>query len=45
MLGAFVASRFAVSWGAKYVRYILLVVLLGPALKLLGGFDLLFPPL
>lgn len=45
MLGAFVASRFAVSWGAKYVRYILLVVILGSALKLLGAFDLLFASL
>lgn len=45
MLGAFVASRFAVSWGAKYVRYILLVVILGSALKLLGAFDLLFATL
>lgn len=41
MLGAFVASRFAVSWGARYVRYILLVVIFGSALKLLGVFDLL----
>lgn len=42
MLGAFVASRFAVSWGAKYVRYILLGVILLSGLKLLGVFNWLF---
>ncbi|MFO8233802.1 MAG: sulfite exporter TauE/SafE family protein [Bacteroidales bacterium] len=42
MLGALVASRFAVSWGAKYVRYILLGVILLSSLKLLGVFDLIF---
>lgn len=39
MLGAFVASRFAVSWGAKYVRYILLTVIFASALKLLHVFE------
>jgi len=42
MLGALVASRFAVSWGAKYVRYILLGVILLSGLKLLGVFNWLF---
>ncbi|MGM0529766.1 MAG: sulfite exporter TauE/SafE family protein [Bacteroidota bacterium] len=42
MLGAFVASRFAVSWGTRYVRYVLLLVIFGSALKLLGVFDLVF---
>lgn len=42
MMGAFVASRFAISWGAKYVRYILLVVIFGSALKLLGIFNFIF---
>jgi uncharacterized membrane protein YfcA len=42
MLGAFVASRFAVNWGAKYVRYILLAVILLSALKLLGVFEIIF---
>ena len=42
MLGAFVASRFAVHWGAKYVRYILLAVVLISALKLLGVFNFIF---
>ena len=35
MLGALVASRFAVSWGPKVVRYILLVIILGASVKLL----------
>ncbi|MGM0498565.1 MAG: sulfite exporter TauE/SafE family protein [Bacteroidota bacterium] len=42
MLGAFIASRFAVSWGAKYVRYILLGVILLSSLKLLGVFEYVF---
>jgi len=42
MIGAFIASRFAVSWGAKYVRYILLGVILLSSLKLLGVFDYVF---
>ncbi len=43
MLGAFVASLFAVAWGAKYVRYILLAVILFSALKLLGLLDFILP--
>ncbi|MBT3749969.1 MAG: sulfite exporter TauE/SafE family protein [Bacteroidetes bacterium] len=35
MIGAFVASRFAVSWGAKAVRIILLIIVFGASLKLL----------
>ncbi len=35
MLGAFVASRFAVSWGAKAVRIILLIIVFGASVKLL----------
>ena len=42
MLGAFAASKFAVSWGPGFVRYVLLVVLLGTGLELLGIFDYLF---
>jgi len=42
MIGAFIASRFAVSWGAKYVRYILLGVILLSSLKLFGVFDYVF---
>jgi uncharacterized membrane protein YfcA len=40
MLGAFIGSRVAVSWGPKFVRIILLLAILGSSLKLLGVFDL-----
>jgi len=36
MLGAFVGARFAVKWGPKFVRYLLLVVLVVAAVKMLG---------
>jgi uncharacterized protein len=39
MLGAFIATKFAVSWGAKYVRYVLLTILFIASLKLLGIVD------
>lgn len=39
MAGAFIATRFAVNWGAKFVRYVLLLVLLGASLKIFGVFD------
>lgn len=39
--GALIASRFAVSWGPKVVRVILLVAILASALELTGAFDLL----
>jgi len=42
MAGAFTATRFAVSWGPKFVRYILLIVLLGTSLKIFGVYDYLF---
>ena len=42
MLGAFIASRFAVNWGTKFVRYFLLVVLLGASLKLIGVLDFVY---
>jgi len=42
MAGAFVGSRFAVSWGPKFVRYILLIVLLVTSLKIFGVFDYIF---
>jgi uncharacterized membrane protein YfcA len=38
MLGAYVASKFAVSWGPKFIRYVLLFVILGASLKLFGLF-------
>lgn len=39
MIGAFVASRFAVSWGESFVRYVLLIVILGASLKIFGVID------
>ncbi len=39
MLGAFIASKFAVSWGPKFVRIVLLVVIFGASLKLFGLMD------
>ena len=42
MLGAFVASRIAVSWGAKFVRYVLLITIFVAALQLLGFTNLIF---
>jgi len=36
MLGAFVGARVAVSWGATFVRWVLLVVILISATRLLG---------
>ena len=39
MLGAFVASRVAVKWGPRLVRYILLIVLAFASLNLLGVFS------
>jgi uncharacterized membrane protein YfcA len=42
MLGAFVGAKVAVSWGAKFVRYVLLAAILGSALKLFGVFNYIF---
>lgn len=38
MLGAFIAARYAVQWGAKFVRYLLLITVFVASLKLLGIF-------
>ena len=40
MIGAFVGARVAVKWGAKAVRYFLIIALAFASLKLLGVFDL-----
>ena len=40
MLGALVATRVAVKWGPRVVRYFLLVILAVASLKLLGVFDI-----
>lgn len=39
VLGAFVASRIAVSWGPRFLRWVLIVVVAFSALKLLGAVD------
>ncbi|MFW6218909.1 MAG: sulfite exporter TauE/SafE family protein [Bacteroidota bacterium] len=41
MIGAFAGSRVAVSWGPKFIRYVLLVTVVIAALELLGIFDFL----
>jgi hypothetical protein len=41
MLGAFVGAKATVSWGPKFVRYILLIAITVSSIKLLGLFDLL----
>jgi hypothetical protein len=41
MLGAFVGAKATVSWGPKFVRYILLIAITVSSVKLLGLFDLL----
>jgi len=40
MLGAYVAAKYAVSWGASFIRYVLLVVILFSAFELFGVIDL-----
>ncbi|GAB4281439.1 MAG: sulfite exporter TauE/SafE family protein [Marinilabiliales bacterium] len=42
MIGAFVGSRVAVSWGPKFVRIILLITLCIAALQLLGVVEYIF---
>ena len=39
MIGAFIGSKIAVSWGPKFVRYFLLVIILLAATKLFGLID------
>ena len=41
MIGAIIASRFAVAWGAKVMRYIVLIVLFSVSMKFLGLIDIL----
>ncbi|MFC2096946.1 sulfite exporter TauE/SafE family protein [Bacteroidota bacterium] len=40
--GAYLASRFAVSWGPKFVKIVLLIIIFLAAMKLLGVIDLIF---
>lgn len=39
MVGSFIASRIAVSWGVKFVRIILIIVVVVAAIKFLGIYD------
>ncbi|HAF28531.1 MAG TPA: hypothetical protein DCG75_05740 [Bacteroidales bacterium] len=41
VLGALVGTKVAISWGPKFVRYILLIAISVSAVKLLGLFDLI----
>jgi len=41
MIGAYIAANFAVSWGAKFVRYILLGVIVFASLKFMGVYEML----
>lgn len=41
MIGAFIATRFALHWGPKYIRYILLTMIVISALKLFGAFNII----
>lgn len=41
MIGAYIAANFAVSWGAKFVRYILLIVIVFASLKFIGVYEML----
>jgi uncharacterized membrane protein YfcA len=34
-IGAYFASKYAVAWGAAFVRYVLIIVILGAGTKLL----------
>lgn len=38
MLGAWIGAHFSVKWGARYIRYLLLIALIVVALKLFGIF-------
>lgn len=42
MVGAFFASKYATRIGAGFIRYLLMVVLIGSALKMFGVFDYFF---
>ncbi|MFZ4399334.1 MAG: sulfite exporter TauE/SafE family protein [Bacteroidales bacterium] len=39
IIGAYIASRFAVSWGANFVRWIIIIIILITSTQLLGMFD------
>lgn len=39
MIGAYIATRVAVSWGPKFVRWVLIMVVVVAAIKFLGIYD------
>jgi uncharacterized membrane protein YfcA len=39
IIGAFIASRFAVSWGANFVRWVIIFIILITSAQLFGWFD------
>ncbi|MCK9613797.1 MAG: sulfite exporter TauE/SafE family protein [Bacteroidales bacterium] len=39
VMGAFIASKFVMNWGANFVRYVIIVVILITIMHLLGVFD------
>ena len=41
MVGAWIAAHYAVSWGARFVRYVLMAVIVFASLKFLGVYDYL----
>ena len=41
MTGAYLATRVALSWGPRFIRWVLLLAVLASSLKLLGVFELL----
>lgn len=42
IIGAYIASKWAIKWGSEFIWYVLLITILGSALKLIGFFDLFF---
>ena len=39
IIGAFIASRFAINWGSVFIRYIMIVVIIITVLQLFGVYD------
>ncbi len=39
MAGAFIAAKYAINWGVKFVRYLLLIVIIIASAKFLGLFE------
>lgn len=39
IIGAFIASRYAINWGSVFIRYVMIVVIIITVLQLFGAFD------